>query len=143
MSDGVFREDPQLGREAGCGRTADGAPFAAVAGDTSPVRPNEDCAPRGGILPERIAHGMLATGRIAKVLGTRLPGPIHLPRNPELGRPVRIDGTATATVEAAAPHPERRHRATLRMACAVQGEAVPEGEAHVPVPSRRSRYDHD
>lgn len=106
--------------------------FAGATGDTNPYHFDELYASKG-MFKKRIAHGMLVTGLISTVLGTRLPGPgtIYLGQKIDFKKPVFIGDTITAVVEVVKIH-ESKPVVTLSTNCFNQdGEAVVEGEAVV------------
>lgn len=111
---------------------ADIALFAGATGDTNPYHFDEEYAKRGRF-GRRIAHGMLVTGLISTVLGTRLPGPgtIYISQSLKFRKPVFIGDTITAVAEVTAIR-EDKPIVTLRTDCHNQrGEVVVEGEALV------------
>ena len=75
--------------------------FAEISGDTNPIHLDEEYA-KGTVFKENIAHGILVTGLISKVLGCDLPGygAIYVSQSVEFLRPVKIGDEVTATVEA-------------------------------------------
>ena len=111
---------------------ADISMFAGATGDTNPYHFDDLYASKGKF-GKRIAHGMLVTGLISTVLGTRLPGPgtIYLRQKIEFKTPVFIGDTITAVVEVLKIH-ETKPVVTLATNCFNQaGEVVVEGEAIV------------
>jgi len=106
--------------------------FAGATGDTNPYHFDDIYAAKGRF-GKRIAHGMLVTGLISTVLGTRLPGPgtIYLNQTLAFKRPVYIGDTITAVVEVVKIH-ETKPILTLSTNCHNEsGEAVVEGDAVV------------
>lgn len=125
----------RVGDKASFRRTiteADIALFAGATGDTNPYHFDEEYARRGRF-GKRIAHGMLITGLISTVLGTRLPGPgtIYLSQTIQFRKPVFIGDTITAVAEVKSIRPDKPI-VTLTTNCYNQeGETVVEGEAVV------------
>jgi 3-hydroxybutyryl-CoA dehydratase len=115
---------------------ADVVLFAGITGDLNPAHV-DDVAASASRFGGRIAHGMLVSGFISTVLGTKLPGPgtIYLSQDLRFVAPVRLGDTVTARVEVAELLPKRR----ARLATTVRnqrGETVIQGEATVMVPGR-------
>lgn len=73
--------------------------FAGITGDFNPVHIDAVYA-KESIFGERIAHGILVTGLISAVIGTKLPGvgTVYLEQDSKFVRPVRFGDTITATV---------------------------------------------
>ena len=106
--------------------------FAGATGDTNPYH-FDDLYSSKGMFGKRIAHGMLVTGLISTVLGTRLPGPgtIYLSQKIDFKQPVYIGDTITAVAEVIKIH-ESKPIVTLTTNCYNQNnEIVVEGEAVV------------
>jgi len=106
--------------------------FAGATGDTNPYHFDDEYSTKGRF-KKRIAHGMLVTGLISTVLGTRLSGPgtIYLSQKIDFKKPVFIGDTITAVAEVTKIH-ETKPIVTLTTDCYNQdGEAVVEGEAVV------------
>lgn len=104
--------------------------FADISGDTNPIHLDEEYA-KGTIFKENIAHGILVTGLISKVLGCDLPGygAIYMSQQVSFKRPVKIGDEITATVEAIEKD-ERRKTITFRTYCKNQlDKIVIDGEA--------------
>jgi 3-hydroxybutyryl-CoA dehydratase len=74
--------------------------YAGITGDYNPAHVNEEYA-KNTPFKSRIAHGMLSTGFISAVLGTKLPGPgtIYLSQEVAFKKPVYIGDTITAVVK--------------------------------------------
>lgn len=74
--------------------------FAEVSLDENPVHLDEEYASKT-IFKKRIAHGILVSGLISAVLGTKLPGEgaIYMGQELKFMAPVYIGDTITATVE--------------------------------------------
>jgi acyl dehydratase len=72
--------------------------YAGITGDFNPLHINEEYA-KTTRFGTRIAHGGLAEGLIAPVVGMKLPGPgtIALERTVRFKAPVKIGDTITAT----------------------------------------------
>jgi 3-hydroxybutyryl-CoA dehydratase len=130
-----LRPIPMVGTVESVTRTitdADVAAFAHLTGDNNPVHLNAEYAAttRFG---EPIAHGILTSGLISAVIGTKLPGlgAIYLNQTLKFVAPVFHGDTITASAEVIATRPEKRIL-TLRTACVNQhGATVIEGEAVV------------
>lgn len=109
--------------------------FAGITGDMNPAHINEEYA-KTTHFKKRIAHGILTTGLISAVLGTRLPGSgsIYLGQTLKFTAPVYIGDTITATVEIISID-EEKNRATLTTVCTNQnGQTVITGEAFALLP---------
>lgn len=74
--------------------------FAKISLDVNPVHLDEEYASKT-MFKKRIAHGILTTGLISAVLGTKLPGEgaIYMAQELKFMAPVYIGDTITATVE--------------------------------------------
>lgn len=74
--------------------------FAGITGDFNSAHVNEVYA-KNGVFGERIVHGVLVTGLISAVIGTKLPGEgtIYMEQDVKFLKPVKIGDTVTATVE--------------------------------------------
>ena len=106
------------------------AAFANLSGDTNPVHLDEEYA-KGTIFKENIAHGILVTGLISKVLGCDLPGygSIYVSQKVDFLRPVKIGDQITAKVEAIAKE-DKRGFVSFKTICINQlGKIVIKGEA--------------
>lgn len=104
--------------------------FAEISGDTNPIHLDEEYA-KGTIFKENIAHGILVTGLISKVLGCDLPGygAVYLSQFVEFKRPVKLGDEITAVVEAVEKD-ERKKTIKFRTYCKNQsGKIVIDGEA--------------
>ncbi len=111
--------------------------FAGITGDLNPAHVNEEYA-KTTRFKKRIAHGILSSGLISAVLGTKLPGPgcIYLEQSLKFTAPVYIGDTVTATVEVVSIDTER-NRAVLSTSCTNQdGQTVIGGEALVMLPKK-------
>lgn len=109
--------------------------FAGITGDMNPAHINEEYA-RHTRFKKRIAHGILSSGLISAVLGTKLPGPgaIYLEQTLKFIAPVYIGDTITATAKIKAID-ETKNRAILITNCTNQNQQlVIAGEATVLLP---------
>lgn len=136
---GYAFEDLQIGMSASVSRTvseADILMFAGVSGDTNPVHLDEEFA-ASTMFGGRIAHGMLSSGLISAVFGTRLPGPgcIYLSQNLKFKAPVKVGDTVVARVTVKELKTEKR-RAVFSTVCTVRGTTVLDGEAELLIPAR-------
>ena len=96
-------EEIQIGDKASFTKTvseSDVYQFAGITGDFNPIHINSEHA-RNTIFKERIVHGILTTGLISAVIGTKLPGTdtIYLSQKVDFKAPVKIGDTVTAEVE--------------------------------------------
>ena len=91
--------------------------FAEISGDTNPIHIDQEYA-KGTIFKENIAHGILVTGLISKVLGCELPGEgsIYVSQQVKFLRPVKIGDEITATVEVLEKD-EKKKFITLKTYC--------------------------
>ena len=105
--------------------------FARISGDDNPLHLSDDYA-EGTRFGKRIAHGILVSGQISRVIGTILPGEgtVYLSQSLHFKRPVYVGDTVTAEVEIAGMDTERK-RMTLKTTvfneggeCVLSGEAV-------------------
>lgn len=113
--------------------------FAEATCDLNPIHLDDDFAARSRF-GRRIAHGMLVSGLISAVLGTKLPGPgaVYLSQSLSFRAPVFIGDEVTAHVEVIALRKDKPV-ATLRTRCLkASGEVVIEGEAVLLVPTNHS-----
>lgn len=139
MSEGLFLEDLNVGRQVEVARTvtdADIVKFAEASGDFNPVHLDEAYA-QTTPFKGRIAHGMLSAAFISAALANELPGPgsVYLSQNLKFKRPVR-PGDEVVTRVAVTKIDERRGFVWLDTTCLVNGKAVVEGEAMVQAPRR-------
>ncbi len=74
--------------------------FAKLTGDVNPIHILDSFA-KTTMFKERIAHGMLVSGFISTVLGTKLPGKntIYLSQNVSFRAPVKIGDTLRVVAE--------------------------------------------
>jgi len=104
--------------------------FADISGDTNPVHVDAEYA-KGTVFKENIAHGILVTGLISKILGCDLPGygSIYVSQQVSFLRPVKIDDEITAKVEVISKE-DKRGYVTFKTTCTNQlGKMVIRGEA--------------
>lgn len=109
--------------------------FAGITGDLNPAHVSQVAAEKS-MFKGRIAHGILVSGLISKVLGMQLPGPgtIYLSQDLKFVAPVRFGDTVTAEVEVIEIIPEK-NRIRLKTTCTNQdGKTVITGEAVVMPP---------
>ncbi len=113
--------------------------FASASGDMNPVHIDQ-LAAEESIFKNRVAHGILVSGLISAVLGTKLPGPgtIYLGQELRFTRPTYIGDTIMATVEVIEiDHAKGRVR--LNTTCTNQaGDVVVKGAATVQAPTTHS-----
>lgn len=128
----------EKGREASFSRTVtetDIVMYAGLSGDYNPVHVDREYAvdTRFG---QRIAHGLLTTSFLSRLLGMELPGPgaIYLEQTLKFKKPVFIGDTITATAKII-DFDEKRRILRLVTTCRKQdGVVVLEGEALMMVP---------
>lgn len=105
------------------------AAFAEISGDTNPVHLDPEYAATT-IFKENIAHGILVTGLISKVLGCDMPGygSIYVSQQVKFLRPVKVNDEITATVEVI--EKLEKNMVKFRTYCKNQlGKLVVDGEA--------------
>lgn len=108
--------------------------FAKVSTDTNPLHIDAEAAKKG-IFGKQVAHGILVSGLISAVLGTKLPGEgtIYLGQDLRFRKPVFINDTITAEVEVVELR-EDKHFVILKTTCVNQdGVEVITGQATVMV----------
>ena len=111
--------------------------FAEISGDTNPVHIDAEYA-KGTVFKENIAHGILVTGLISKILGCDLPGygAIYVSQQVSFLRPAKIGDEITAKVEVIAKEDKRQY-VTFKTTCENQfGKIVIKGEA-VGIPPKK------
>ena len=111
---------------------ADIVNYAGLSLDINPIHLNNEYA-KNSIFKERIAHGMLTSGLISAVLGTKLPGEgsIYLSQTLKFISPVKIGDTITAKAEIIDINPEKKI-ITIKTTCINQNKnIVIDGEAKV------------
>ena len=111
--------------------------YAGITGDFNPMHINEEYAKTtrfGG----RIAHGGLAEGLIAPVIGMKLPGPgtIALERSVRFKAPVKIGDTITAKATVAEKITEKNIVVFKCEWTNQRGEIVMEGTVKVMPPKK-------
>ncbi|BET15247.1 3-hydroxybutyryl-CoA dehydratase [Fusobacterium vincentii ATCC 49256] len=128
-------EDLRIGMFEEVGKTiteADIVNYAGLSLDINPIHLNNEYA-KNSIFKERIAHGMLTSGLISAVLGTKLPGEgsIYLSQTLKFISPVKIGDTITAKAEIIDINPEKKI-ITIKTTCINQNKnIVIDGEAKV------------
>ena len=108
--------------------------YAGITGDFNPAHIDESYA-RKTFFKTRIAHGMLLSGLISAVIGTRLPGPgtVYVRQTLDFLAPVHMGDTITARVEVIEKLDKKK--VSLKTACINQeGQTVLGGEALVSPP---------
>jgi 3-hydroxybutyryl-CoA dehydratase len=106
--------------------------FAKASGDKNPLHLDEKYAARTRF-GTRIVHGMLVSGLISAVLGTKIPGPgtVYLNQDINFKRPVFIGDEISAVVEVIKIR-NGKHIYTLSTTCVNQNnEEVITGQAVV------------
>ncbi len=104
--------------------------FAEISMDRNPVHIDEEYASKT-MFKKRIAHGILVTGLISAVLGTKIPGEgaIYMAQELKFMAPVFLDDTITAKVEVIELIPEK-NRVIVSTICTNQdGKIVISGKA--------------
>ncbi|MGL6065041.1 MAG: MaoC family dehydratase [Fusobacteriaceae bacterium] len=104
--------------------------FAEISMDRNPVHLDEEYASKT-MFKKRIAHGILVTGLISAVLGTRLPGEgaIYMGQEIKFMAPVFLGDTITAKVEVIELISEK-NRVVVSTTCTNQdGKVVISGKA--------------
>lgn len=128
-------EDLKIGMFEEVGKTiteTDVVNYAGLSLDINPIHLNNEYA-KNSIFKERIAHGMLTSGLISAVLGTKLPGEgsIYLSQTLKFVPPVKIGDTVTAKAEITDINYEKRI-ITLKTTCMNQNKnIVVDGEAKI------------
>lgn len=108
--------------------------FAKISADTNPLHIDAEAAKKG-MFGKQVAHGILVSGLISAVLGTKLPGEgtVYLGQDLRFKRPVFINDTITAEVEIIELREEKR-LVILKTTCVNQdGVEVISGQATVMV----------
>jgi 3-hydroxybutyryl-CoA dehydratase len=124
-----------IGDEASFAKTiteADVLLYAGLSGDFNPIHIDAEYA-RESLFKERVAHGMLVSGLISAVLGTRLPGPnsIYLKQDLKFTAPVKIGDTVTAMAVVTEKRDDMRIIKLRTTVSNQRGETVIEGNAVV------------
>ena len=128
-------EDLRIGMFEEVGKTiteADVVNYAGLSLDINPIHLNNEYA-KNSIFKERIVHGMLTSGLISAVLGSKLPGEgsIYLSQTLKFISPVKIGDTITAKAEIIDINPEKKI-ITIKTTCINQNKnIVIDGEAKV------------
>ncbi|WP_339120353.1 MaoC family dehydratase [Fusobacterium nucleatum] len=128
-------EDLRIGMFEEVGKTiteADVVNYAGLSLDINPIHLNNEYA-KNSIFKERIVHGMLTSGLISAVLGTKLPGEgsIYLSQTLKFISPVKIGDTITAKAEIIDINPEKKI-ITIKTSCINQNKSIViDGEAKV------------
>ena len=128
-------EDLRIGMFEEVGKTiteADVVNYAGLSLDINPIHLNNEYA-KNSIFKERIVHGMLTSGLISAVLGTKVPGEgsIYLSQTLKFISPVKIGDTITAKAEIIDINPEKKI-ITIKTTCINQNKnIVIDGEAKV------------
>ena len=106
--------------------------FAKLTMDANPIHLDEEYASHS-IFGRRIVHGMLISGLISAVLGTRLPGEgtIYLGQELKFLKPVYIDDTITVTVTIKELKSEKKIVKLTTVCQSNKGEKVIDGVAIV------------
>ena|SRR6266568_4510560 len=129
------RNNFRVGEEATLTRTItqlDVEAYAALTGDTNPVHLDEQYA-LGTPFKRCIAHGMLVSGFISRVLGTQLPGPgsIYISQHLKFVAPVYPGDTVTVYVQVTAWDDTRGRVTLLTQVTNQEGAIVLTGEAQL------------
>ena len=120
-------EDLRIGMFEEVGKTiteADVVNYAGLSLDINPIHLNNEYA-KNSIFKERIVHGMLTSGLISAVLGTKLPGEgsIYLSQTLKFISPVKIGDTITAKAEIIDINPEKKI-ITIKTTCINQNKNI-------------------
>lgn len=104
--------------------------YAGITGDFNPIHIDAEYA-KQSMFKERVAHGMLVSGLISAVLGTRLPGPnsIYLAQDLKFAAPVKIGDTVTALVTVTEKRDDKRIMMLKTTVSNQRGEVVVDGRA--------------
>jgi 3-hydroxybutyryl-CoA dehydratase len=125
----------KIGDDASFAKTiteADIVQYAGITGDFNPIHIDAEYA-KQSMFKERVAHGMLVSGLISAVLGTRLPGPnsIYLAQDLKFTAPVKIGDTVTALVTVTEKRDDKRIITLKTTVSNQRGEVVVDGRAVV------------
>jgi 3-hydroxybutyryl-CoA dehydratase len=106
--------------------------FADVSGDNNPVHVDDEFA-KNTRFGKRIAHGMLITSFISKVLGRDFPGDgtIYISQEVRFKRPVFIGDIVTVKVEVLEKKEEKNRLILATDVFNKEGKKVIEGKAEV------------
>lgn len=104
--------------------------FADISLDRNPVHLDEEYAAKT-MFKKRISHGILVSGLISAVLGTKLPGEgaIYMGQELKFMAPVYIGDTITATVEIIELVPEKNRVICSTICINQDGKQVIVGKA--------------
>lgn len=110
--------------------------FARISGDDNPIHLDDDYAAQS-LFGRRIAHGILVSALISRVIGTMLPGEgtIYLSQNVKFVKPVYVEDTVVAEVEILKIDNEKKRMTLKTTVTKEDGTCVIEGEALV-IPPR-------
>lgn len=143
MELGKTYEEIKIGEKASSTKTVsetDVYLFAGITGDFNPMHVNEEFAKKTPF-GTRIAHGGLASGLIAPVLGMKLPGlgTIVTKITVWFTAPVKFGDTITATVEVIEKMEEKK-RVKMKLTWTNQeGMQIGGGEANVIPPTKEMK----
>lgn len=109
--------------------------FAGITGDMNPAHTNIVEAEKG-MFKGRVVHGMFTASMVSTILGMYLPGPgtIFLGQETSFLKPVRINDTITAEIEAVEVNVEKNIVKFETVACNQDGKKVLVGKATVMPP---------
>ena len=130
-------EQLQVGMSDSTSKTiteADILTFAELSTDKNPLHIDPVAASKG-MFGRQVAHGILVSGLISAVLGTKLPGEgsVYLGQDLKFKRPVFIGDTITAKAEIIELR-EDKHIVILKTTCTNQdGVVVIDGQATIMV----------
>ena len=130
-------EQLQIGMSDSTSKTiteADILTFAELSTDKNPLHIDPVAASKG-MFGRQVAHGILVSGLISAVLGTKLPGEgsVYLGQDLKFKRPVFIGDTITAKAEIIELR-EDKHIVILKTTCTNQdGVVVIDGQATIMV----------
>jgi 3-hydroxybutyryl-CoA dehydratase len=111
---------------------ADVVLYAGLIGDFNPIHIDAEYA-KQSMFKERVAHGMLVSGLISAVIGTKLPGPnsIYLGQDLKFTAPVKIGDTVTAVATVTEKRDDKRIIKLKTTVSNQRGEVVIDGSAVV------------
>ncbi len=128
----------KIGQKASFSRTiteTDLVQYAGISGDYNPIHVDQVYA-EGTRFKQRIAHGLLTSSLLSRLLGMELPGPgaVYLEQTMRFIRPVFTGDTITAIVEIIEINDEKR-TIKLKTECHKHdGKLVLDGVASMLVP---------